>query len=183
MRKTTSRAEIEKLDSGITTMVENALVHADSLRFSRICRLNDLATIRNQIYPGLYFIEVRVNLARHKTVREWANWFQDRWDNDEPRGHFTPGIKAGRVARHDRLSEWMPFYLGIRKTTVKERVMQHITLPAKANTGGLKLASRKNVKLSEFRLSTIQLKLQAYDSIMPIIERAMRRKLHPIAGT
>jgi hypothetical protein len=77
----------------------------------------------------------------------------------------------------------MPFYLGIRKTTITERVMQHITLPAQANTGALKLASRKNVKLSEFRLSTIRLKLQAYDSIMPIIERATRRKLNPIAGT
>ena len=58
-----------------------------------------------------------------------------------------------------------------------------IEFTAGANTGGLKLASRKNVKLSEFRLSTIRLKLQAYDSIMPIIERAMRCKLNPIAGT
>jgi len=46
----------------------------------------------------------------------------------------------------------------------------------------MKLASRKKVKLSEFRLRTIRLELHAYDSIMPIIERAMREKLHPIAG-
>ena len=164
-------------------MVENALSHAGSLRFSRICHLDDSTTIRDQTYPGLYFIEVRVNLARHETVTEWATWFKDRWDNDRPRGHFTPGIKPGRVTEHQRLVEWMPFYLGIRKTTVMERVMQHITLPANANTGGLKLASRKRVKLSDFRLSTIRLELQAYDSIMPIIERAMRRRLNPIAGT
>jgi hypothetical protein len=77
----------------------------------------------------------------------------------------------------------MPFCLGIRKTTVAERVLQHITLPARATTGGLKLASRRNVKLSAFRLSTLPLKLNACDSIMPTIERAMRKKHNPIAGS
>src|SRR5580698_9984167 len=86
MLKTTSRTEIEKLDGRITRMVENALIHAGSLRFSRICHLDDSTTIRDQTYPGLYFIEVRVNLARHETVTEWASWFKDRWDNDRPRG-------------------------------------------------------------------------------------------------
>jgi hypothetical protein len=182
MQKTTSRAEIKKLDNKIKIMVEKALSHSATLRFSQICSLNDLSTIQRQKYPGLYFIEVRVNLARHNTVEEWASWFQDRWDNDGPRMHYTPGIKAGRIKEHKRLRAWMPFYLGIRKTTVAQRVMEHIRLPAKANTGGMKLASRKKVKLREFRLRTIRLELHAYDSIMPIIERAMRKKLHPIAG-
>lgn len=174
--------KIKKLDAKVASIVKEALVHAGRLRFKRVCRLDDQAAIRKQTYPGLYFIEIRVDRQLHRTVQEWIEWFRPRWEKDAPRMHFTPGIKAGRVARHTCLKEWMPFYLGIRKTFVAHRVMQHIELSANANTAGLKLKSRKNVKLSDFRLSTIRLELEAYDAIAPRVEWALRNKLSPITG-
>ncbi len=178
----TTVVEIKKLDAKVAAMVRKALVHAERLRFKRICRLDDQSAIRKQTYPGLYFIEIRVDRQLHRTVQEWIEWFRPRWERDEPRMHFTPGIKDGRVAKQTRLREWMPFYLGIRKTFVAHRVMQHIELSANANTAGLKLRSRKNVKLSDFRLRTIRLELEAYDAIAPRVERALRNKVSPITG-
>ena len=174
--------EIKALDRRIAGLVGKAQRSAAKLKFRRICSLDDGATIAKQTYAGIYFIEMRVDRERFKSVDAWIDHFRDRWENDRPRRHFTPGIKQGRVARHQTLRKWMPFYLGIRKTAVADRVNEHIGLRARANTGGLKLACRRNIKLSDFRLSTIQLELKEYDAMMPKIERALRNRLNPITG-
>jgi hypothetical protein len=57
-----------------------------------------------------------------------------------------------------------------------------MSLKAAANTGGLKLKSRRGIRLRDLRLSTIELELQAYAAMMPAIEPTLRNKLHPILG-
>jgi hypothetical protein len=182
MTANAAMAEIKALDHKVSALLKKAQNQARNLEFTRICKLDDEAKIAEQKYPGAYLIEIRVDCKRFKTIEAWVTFFKANWDNDTPGMHFTPGIKARRVAKHKRLRAWMPFYLGIRKTFVADRVKQHINLRPKANTGGLKLKSRKKVKLSDFRLSTIELRLREYDAIMPKLERALQDSLNPIAG-
>jgi len=175
-------SRIKDLDRQITPLIATLQHHAKRLAFRRVCRLDDEEMIARQLYAGVYLIEIHVEVRRFKTVEKWLEKFKAEWDGDRPKKHFTPGTKAKRVKEHPRLKAWMPLYLGIRMTTVAERIQQHMSLKAAANTGGLKLKSRRKIRLHDLRLSTIELELNSYASMMPAIESTLRNELHPILG-
>jgi hypothetical protein len=155
---------------------------ARNLVFHRICKLDNERKIAKQEYPGVYLIEIRVDRKRFTNVEEWLDEFKEEWDGDEPKKHFTPGTRAKRIKEHPRLLAWMPLYIGIRKTTIAERISQHMSLKASANTGGLKLKCRGKIRLRDLRLSTIELELKSYNAMMPAIEMVLRNRFNPILG-
>ena len=176
-------SKIKALDRQISPLIEKLQRQAGNLSFRPICRLDDEKKIAKQQYPGVYFIEIHIDRKRFKTVNKWLDKFKADWDADHPRKHFyMPGTKAKRIKEHPRLKAWMPLYIGIRKTTIAERIHQHMSLEARANTGGLKLKSRGKVRLHDLRLSTIELELESYSAMMPAIESTLRNRLNPILG-
>jgi hypothetical protein len=175
-------SKIRALDREIDPLIAKLSRQAQNLVFHRVCRLDNEKEIAKQQYPGVYLIEIHVDRKRFKSVAAWLDEFKEDWDGDEPKKHFTPGTKAKRIKEHPRLLTWMPLYLGIRKTTIAERISQHMSLEASANTGGLKLNCRGSIRLRNLRLSTIELELKAYNAMMPAIEVALRNRLNPILG-
>jgi hypothetical protein len=72
-------------------------------------------------------------------------------------------------------------YLGKSKR-VNKRLWEHVNLPIEKPTTALKLASRTNMNLNDFRFSTIKIEVVNYDLIMPQLESSLRDKHNPLLG-
>jgi hypothetical protein len=172
--------EIENLDARLTPILSSIVEVCARLSFSYICGLADEATITKQKYMGVYRIDI-LTPGRNEDFNAWAAQFRAEWDLPEYKQKFTCTTKDKRINRHGVLEEWMPLYIGKSKT-VGTRVIEHLRLPLEARTFALKILSRPNMRDRQFRLSAIQLNVQNYDLIAPVLERELRDRLNPIVG-
>lgn len=173
--------EILTIDKRLSSLLVGFGDLAKQLEFSLIGSLSDQKLIDSQDYPGLYKIDIKT--SGFADFQEWFNSFELAWKDAAYVRQFTPNPKEKRVAKHrgGHLEEWIPLYLGKSKR-ISKRIWEHVNLPMEKPTTALKLASRANMDLNNFRFSTIQIDVTNYDLIMPQLESSLRNKHNPILG-
>jgi hypothetical protein len=176
----THSEQFAALDQSLTKLFMNFEALANELNFQVICELSDDTTIEKQNYPGIYKIDIK-NHGIYENVTDWIKWFKDNWEHDDYHRKFTPNTKKKRIAAHSKLEEWIPLYIG-KSNNIAGRVWEHNNLQLEKPTSALKLRERKNMARHTFRLSTICIKVDNYDLIMPRIEQFLRDRHNPILG-
>lgn len=171
---------METLDSQLTTLLENFEVLAKDLSFDEICELTDDKTVAQQNYRGIYRIDVH-SAGPHVDFETWMTAFKLEWEHSDFKKKFTPNTKKKRIRCHSSLEEWIPLYIGKSKK-VAARVWEHINLDLEKTTFALKLKARPTMAARRFRLSTINLKVENYDVLAPVLEKALRNRFNPIIG-
>lgn len=172
--------KILEIDATLSELIQDVPRLAGLLEFQTVCELTDEKAIAQQLYPGLYKIDILAT-GSHETFRSWSSWFVSEWVRPEYERKFVPNPKKKRLAAHAELAEWIPLYLGKAKN-VANRVWQHLHLPLEQPTTALKLKHRLNMTEHRFRLSTIRVDVKNYDLVLPQLERALRDKHNPILG-
>jgi hypothetical protein len=145
-----------------------------------VCELADEVEIARHNYSGLYRIDVQTPGAS-ADLHEWVNALRCEWEHEDFKNCSTPSLKKKRISRHTSLLEWMPLYLGKSKN-VANRVLEHINLPLVKTTFALKLKSRPAMAMRAFRLHTLRVQVENYDVVVPVLERALRDRFHPLIG-
>jgi hypothetical protein len=169
------------MDKQLANVFETFEDLAAQVNLEVICDLKDDSRIREQVYPGIYLIEMKTT-TEHAGISEWMNWFKAEWDHERYAKKFVPTTKKKRIRGHEALKEWMPVYLGKSKR-IAGRVIEHIYLELEKPTFAMKLRSRGDFFTNNaFRLSTAHIDIAHYDLIMPMVERSLRRRLNPIVG-
>jgi hypothetical protein len=130
-------------------------------------------------FPGIYLIEIKTK--NNQTFDDWLTNFKNQWEDHKYKHKFVPNIKAKRTKQHSVLSEWIPLYIGKSKD-ISKRIKEHLDLKLDRPTTALKLRERSNIYQQEFRVSTINIKVDNYDLIMPQFENLMRDRINPILG-
>jgi hypothetical protein len=174
---------IQKLDAELTKLQSQFEVISKETSFTYICSLADEATVAQQKYEGIYLIEIRTT-GRKSGLASWYKQFKEGWEHPSFRKAFTPNTRKVRIDAHSTLKPWMPLYIGKAKS-VAGRVKQHISLDLSATTFALKLRARTHLRLSDLRLSTVnleQLAIQNYGVIAPVLELALRNQINPLVG-
>lgn len=171
---------IKEIDQQLTKLFCEFDTIANSLDLPYICDLSDENTIGKQDYPGIYKIDINTG-DTHKDFNSWIAEFQAEWEHPDFLKKFTPNTKKKRIKCHTNLAEWIPIYLGKSKK-VSSRVLEHINLGLEKTTFALKLKARPTMIARTFRLSTIQLRVENYDLIAPVLEAALRNRFNPIIG-
>lgn len=168
------------LDQQLTSLFADIEDIANDLALPLICLLSDEETIRKQTYPGIYRIDVYTG-GTATDVSAWIETFRSEWEQDDFKKKSTPNLKKKRILQHQQLPEWMPLYLGKSKN-VGARVLDHINLELEKTTYALKLAARPGMVNRIFRLHTLELRVQNYDLIVPVLEAALRNRFNPLIG-
>ena len=177
---------ITPIDSSITSIVEEVKTFASKMKFNIICEFEVSANANESIpwdqikFPGIYFIEIK-NCNSFNDFKAWASDFTEKWMDEKYLRKFVANPKKGRINQHKELSDWIPLYLGKSKN-ISKRVFEHVFLGLDKPTFALKLASRSNLNNHRFRLSCIEVRVENYDTIMPILEKSLRNRLNPIIG-
>jgi hypothetical protein len=173
--------KILEIDDSLSLIFTGFRDMAQQLEFSLKGSLADQLLIDAQDYPGLYKIDI--NTRGFSNFSDWFTWFEQAWTDAAYVRKFTPNPRTKRVLMHREkpLSEWIPVYLGKSKR-VNKRLWEHVNLPIEKPTTALKLASRTNMNLNDFRFSTIKIEVVNYDLIMPQLESSLRDKHNPLLG-
>ena len=171
---------IIELDAKLTPLFAELENISNSLIMLPICNLSDEKTISEQVYPGIYRIDVSTAGAS-VTVEEWIRTLRAEWEHNDFKEKFTPNFKEKRIVQHKTLPEWMPLYLGKSKR-VGARVLEHINLPLNKTTFALKLKARPSMSTRSFQLHALRLSVSNYNLIVPALEAALRNRFHPLIG-
>jgi hypothetical protein len=171
---------ILELDAKLTPLFADLERITEALEMPLVCALSDEKTISEQVYSGIYRIDVSTT-GSSLMVGEWIQTLRTEWEHDDFKKKFTPNFKEKRIAQHKVLPEWMPLYLGKSKN-VGARVLEHINLPLHKTTFALKLKARPSMSTRSFRLHTLKLPVKNYDLIVPALEAALRNRFHPLIG-
>ncbi len=178
--------EIKKIDRFLNTYNEKIKAEAEQLKPIKVCEFDMTKKGIKDIpyhkfdYPGIYFIHIKNN-ALHQTFESWAKEFVASWTHEQYKGKFVPNPKKIRIKQHLKLKSWIPLYIGKSKN-ISKRISEHIHLEMDQKTYALKLKHRDHLKNDRFKISTIQVDVQNYDWIMPVLEQALRDKYNPIIG-
>jgi hypothetical protein len=140
---------------------------------SSICDLRD-------DYPGLYLFEIK-NDNLNVDISTWINDFASLWAHPDYHKRFVSGIKKKRVIFHTKMLDWIPIYLGKNKS-VKSRINEHLNKGIDKTTFAMKLKARTNIYGHMFRVSTLEIKVDNYNLIVPHIESHLRERINPIIG-
>ncbi|MGY5353582.1 hypothetical protein [Wenyingzhuangia sp. IMCC45467] len=129
-------------------------------------------------YPGIYLIEIFFDKEKI-TFENWVENFTCKWQD---KTFFNrPQIRKKSIQNIKQNGNWIPFYIGKSKT-IGKRVNEHLFMKNEKRTYALKLFDKDFLKNEKFRISTIKIKVENYDQILPYIESQMREKLNPIIG-
>lgn len=134
-------------------------------------------------YMGVYLIEIRNDKYKEGFIN-WLDKFADLWNDEEYEKKRTPRIINYRKQYHidnNNSDEWIPLYIG-KSRNIYKRIKEHIWMPLEKGTYALKLYERKNLSDSRFRISTIEVNVNNYNTIVPKVEAALRDDLKPIIG-
>lgn len=178
--------KILKIDKDISSYIDELKIEANKINFNILCEFkldkNDIKEIPWETfhYPGVYLFEIKNN-NRYDNFESWVSNFKDKWMDSKYIKCFTPNLTKKRVKEHKTLNEWIPIYIGKSKS-VEGRVHEHIFKDLSKTTFALKLNSRDNLYEETFRLSTVNINLRNYNSLMPLVESTLREKINPILG-
>lgn len=144
---------------------------------------------------GIYMIKIHKSAAKGKNWESWIKDFEKKWNHFKivnGKKRASPILYKSRIKKHKILEEWIPLYIGKSKelTLVIDdkkklsmgRIEQHYNHDAEHGTYSLKLNARKNLSKVRTQLSVIDLDVNEFNTIAPIVESAMRNKLNPIVG-
>lgn len=170
------------LDSQLTDLFADFDKIARELKFKHICMLDDLSTIAEQQYAGIYRIDIATDTS-NPCARTWIDELRDEWEDEKFKKRFTSNFKKKRIEFHGTrpLQKWMPLYVGKSKT-IGKRVLEHVNLGLDKNTFALKIGARPSMAARSFRLQTLRCDARNYNLIMPKLESAVREHIHPLIG-
>ena len=177
---------ILKIDQDISSYIDELRLEAKKINLNIVCEFKlDKHNIKeipwdSFHYPGIYLFEIKNN-NRFNDFESWVAHFKEKWMNPKYVKCFTPNLTKKRVKEHKTLNEWIPIYIGKSKS-IEGRVHEHIFKELNKTTFALKLNSRDNLYDETFRLSTINIDLKNYNSLMQLIEWTLRNKINPILG-
>jgi|AntAceMinimDraft_11_1070367.scaffolds.fasta_scaffold174447_2 hypothetical protein len=104
---------INKIDSDITSYIEEFRLEAKKLRFEIICEFKLDQTHIPEIpwktfqCPGIYWLEIKNN-EKFKDINSWMNHFKSKWEDESYLKCFTPNLKLKRIKEHKALGAWIP---------------------------------------------------------------------------
>lgn len=178
-------SQLEQINIKLKELNSELISLAKSIEFEKICEFN-LENCKNTIpwddimFSGVYQIEIK-NDERFNDFTSWVTNFRDEWEDLRYKKKFVPNLRKVRIAEHTELKEWIPIYIGKSKQ-IKGRIHQHIYKELVKPTFALKLNERDNMKKYTFRLSVIKGSPDNYDWVMPVFEKTLRDRIHPIIG-
>lgn len=169
-----------ELDRQLSILFQNFNKVAQELPMIEICDLSDEITISQQKYAGIY----RIDVSTEDSSMDASTWIQElraEWEHSDFLRKHTPNFKNKRIVQHQYLREWMPLYLG-KSESVGKRVLEHLNLRLEQTTFALKLKARPGMSRRKFRLYTLELPIQNYNLLAPVVESALRDHFHPLVG-
>lgn len=172
--------ELLRIDSEIREFAKNLNFEIFAeFELSELIEFNSFDSLN---YSGVYLIEIG-NSKVFSNFSDWAKDFEIKWygEDDSFKWQFTPNPKKMRINFHSELHDWIPLYIGKSKN-IKSRMNDHFFKKLKQKTFALKFLERKNLYNSTIRISTIKIKVENYNMIMPIIESELRNRINPILG-
>nr|WP_315222226.1 hypothetical protein [uncultured Flavobacterium sp.] len=177
--------KLETINVKLRELNSELIELADSIDFEPICEFNleHCATTipwNNIVYSGVYLIEIKNDL-KFNDFTSWVENFREEWEDPRYKLRFVSNLRKIRISQHSELKEWIPIYIGKSKQ-IGGRIHQHIYKELGKPTFALKLNERENMKKYTFRLSTIKVSPDNYDWVMPVFEKTLRNRIHPIIG-
>ncbi|PHR49841.1 MAG: hypothetical protein COA32_01520 [Fluviicola sp.] len=174
---------MKKIDESLTKIKTSISEIIEKVHFNPLCEFkleNCLEVIPwdDIKIQGLYLIEIK-NDNSFDSFNDWLMDFDNKWSVYN--GMFTPTLKLKRIEAHNELKEWIPIYLG-KSQKISDRLGGHLNLELDKKTYALKLTSRTNLVNETFRLSIINLDVEHYDIIAPLVESALRNRINPLVG-
>lgn len=176
----------------MTKLVERIKSCTDSLVFKEVMcfklQEKDLLELTESLETeykekkGIYFFQIENDL-KSKNFDEWYKDFEKRWVCCNNKITHTSKTVAPRIKSHKgNKIDWIPLYIG-KAENLSKRVKEHLSNGAASTTYALKLKERKScLKDYNFKLSVIDIDVENYDQIVPIIENTLRDKYKPIIG-
>jgi hypothetical protein len=174
---------LKDLDRGLSKLKKQFQGIAHGVTFTYVCSLADSKQIAEQIYRGIYLIEIQTAGPR-LSFSTWRTQFEVSWNAPLLKHAFTPSTKKKRMDAHSSLKSWMPLYIGKSKK-IFHRIGEHVALGLADRTFALKLNLRPQINLRHLRLSTVdfdKLGIRNYDVVAPKLERALREMHNPVVG-
>ncbi|AJH14547.1 hypothetical protein [Myroides profundi] len=147
-------------------------------------KVDDFGKLDNLIdecnFKGIYFFEIKNNL-KFDDIEQWKQDFIDRWEERTYKRKFVPNTRKSRLNKLIENQEWIPLYIG-KSRKVSTRIKEHIYKPLEKNTFAMKLAARENFNEEIFRVKVLEINVDHYDWIVPLVEKELRNIYHPIVG-
>lgn len=171
---------LKQMDKQLSQELMRIADIASLVEMPSICLLSDETEITKHTYPGVYRIDVRTS-GNADNLEKWIAMFRAKWESSNFNISSTPKFQKKQIKAHQSLLEWMPLYLGKSKDVAK-RVLEHINLPLEKTTFALKLKARQALADSEFRLHALEVKVDNYNVIVPLLETYLRNRFHPLIG-
>lgn len=179
------KSKINEIDTLISAFIPKLKTITDEMEFieqKQFVLSESNVDLLNLNYSGVYLFEIEVSEENVDFIN-WLTSFREKWESDVYYKKFTPSIKNKRIVHHmnKKMNRWIPLYIG-KSRNISKRIYEHINLPIDKTTFALKLRSRKNLHGIKFKVSTIEINVINYDSIVSLIEINLRNRLNPIVG-
>ncbi|MFG0592213.1 hypothetical protein ACF8C4_13915 [Myroides odoratimimus] len=131
-------------------------------------------------FKGIYFFEIKNNF-KFDNIEHWKQDFIIRWEEGTYKRKFVPNTRKSRLNKLTENQEWIPLYIG-KSRKVSTRIKEHIYKPLDKNTFAMKLKARENFNEEIFRVKALEINVEHYDWIVPLVEKELRNIYHPIVG-
>ena len=180
--------ELDKIDRAISVQLEalKNQISKDDLKVHhtfKLSELNEEFIIADKEFSGIYFFEIQNN-GSYSDYGKWIKQFLKSWNNGKYKGKKIPLLYSGRCEKHNgtlKPDEWIPLYIG-KSQKVTHRINQHLFLDIKSGTYAMKLKAHTELAQETFRVSTLEVNVTNYDTIVPVVESVLRDQLNPIVG-